>query len=840
MKYEKEFLKEISFPLGGIGSGCIGLAGNGRLKDFEIFNRPNKNSTNGWTHFAVRCLDGEKPVDARVLVSDELDVFTEMGNGIGTDYYSMIGFPHFENSSFDGEYPIAKLDFLDSNFPAKVTLTAFNPIIPLDSKNSSIPAAFFEVEFENTAQKELDFEVGLSVTNPFETGINKAFQNGVVLFDGENSNNNLTIITNGDNTQINDYWYRGWWNNFYRDNICSFWNSWVGGEKLTLRNYTESGKKDVGTVAASLKIAPGEKKSVRFVLSWSIPDSYNYWKPLKDENGKDVTWKNYYATVFETSKQSAKYSLENWEYLFGKTNEFRNALYGSTIDESFKQAIGSALSVLKSPTVSRLEDGSLYGFEGSYDHDGSCEGLCQHVWNFAYICCYLFPDLERGIRDNEFKYGVLESGESVFRLPLPLDRKQFVNLFNDNTGKFRPALDGHMGGIIKAYREWKLSGNDEWLRKQWDTIKKMLDFAFSDENDQKWDLDRDGVLEGRQHHTLDIEIFGPCGWLEGFYLSALKCAAEMAEYLGDDLAFKRYEKLFQSGYDYTKRELFNGEYFIQKIDLKDKTPVDEYDCEDLFWNNEDGEIAHQIAEGCFIDQLCGQWHAILCGYKKPFDDEQAKKAILSIYKNNFKPTLRNFTNPWRVFAFNDDAGTVMCTYPKGAKKPSLPIAYCEEIMSGFEYEVAALLLYYGYYDEAVNVVKAVRQRYNGKNRNPWNDVECGHNYVRSMSAFSIIPVMSGFVADLPKFTLTFNPMIKPFNTIWSVTSGWGTVNIDENKITLQIKSGEIEVKKIILPFANEIFCVIVDGEKISDFSFENNALNIEKNKAIKEISISYE
>ena len=838
MIYEKEHLKEISFPLGGIGSGCIGLTGNGRLKDFEIFNRPNKDTENGWTHFAVRCLDNEKVVDARVLVSDEIDFLTEKGEGIGTSCYSMIGFPHFESGVFDGEYPIAKLQFADSNFPAKVTLTAFNPIIPLDSKNSSIPAAFFEIEFKNTAQKELDFEVALSLTNPFEIGFNKAFQNGVTFYDGQNSENNLTIITDSDDVQINDYWYRGWWNNFYRDNICTFWNSWSKGEKLNLRNYTENGKKDVGTVATAVKLKPDQTKSVRFILSWSIPNNYNYWKPLKDQNGQDVTWKNYYATVFENSKESAEYSLKNWEYLYGKTNEFTTALYASTIDESFKQAIGSALSVLKSPTVTRLEDGSLYGFEGSYNEFGSCEGLCQHVWNYAYVCCYLFPDLECGIRDNEFNYGVLENGEMVFRLPLPFDRKQFVNLFNDNTSKFRPALDGQMGEIIKAYREWKLSGDGEWLRKQWPVIKKVLDYATTPLNEYKWDKNADGVLEGRQHHTLDIEIFGPSGWLQGFYLSALKCASDMAKHLNDKDS-EVYEKLFKNGCAYTKNELFNGEYFIQKIDLADKTPALEYDCCDLFWNNEANEITYQIGEGCFIDQLCGQWHAILCGYEKPFSDEQAKKAIASIYKNNFKPTLRNFANPWRVFAFNDDAGTVMCTYPESVKKPALPIAYCEEIMSGFEYEVAALLLYYGLYDQAVTVVKAVRQRYNGKNRNPWNDVECGHNYVRSMAAFSLISVMSGFVADLPNKTLTFNPVIKPFNSIWSVATAWGSVSLKDNEFVITLNKGKITLEKLVLPFVESITDVNIDGKKIQNMSFEDNVLSFKKTQITSEIIINF-
>ena len=841
MKFEREYLKEISFPLGGIGSGSIGIAGNGRIKDFEIFNRPNKNSENGWTHFAIRCLDEENVVDARVLVSDESWDLCGRDNayGLGANYYSMNGFPHFESNTFEGEYPFAKLRFFDRNFPANISLTAFNPFIPLDSKNSSIPAAFFEVEFENTAEKELVFEIAFSVANPFKSTVNEICGKSLVLYDGENKDNNLTIATDSDNINITNYWYRGWWNSFYKDNIRSFWDMWQKGEKLSCRDYKDAGENDVGTVSASVKIKPHEKKKIHYVLSWSIPNNYNYWSPLKDENGHDITWKNYYATMFENSLKSAEYAISNWQYLYKKTYEFKNALYGSTMDENFKQAIGSALSVLKSPTVIRLEDGSLYGFEGVYAHDGSCEGLCQHVWNYAYVCCYLFPDLERGIRDNEFKYGVLESGETVFRLPLPFERQQFVNLFDGNTTKFRPALDGQMGDVIKSYREWKLSGDNKWLEIQWDNIKKVLDFTFSPENDQCWDMDCDGVLEGRQHHTLDIDIFGPSAWLQGFYLAALKCGMEMAEYLSDIKAFSRYSKLFEKGYIFTRDNLFNGEYFIQKIDLTDKSPIEKYNCEDLLWNEEAGELSYQIGEGCFIDQLCGQWHSILCGFERPFEDSQAKKAVISIYKNNYKQSMRNFSNPWRLFAVNDESGTVMCTYPEGYQKPYSPIAYCEEVMSGFEYEFAGLLLYYGYTAEAENVVKAVRQRYNGKNRNPFNDIECGSNYVRSMAAFALVPILSGFVADLPNFTLTFNPIFKPFKSIWSVASGWGTITVSNDDIIIEIKDGEIVLEKFILPFVESVINVNIDGKSISPIGFENKSLKFSKCKITDKVIINF-
>lgn len=101
--YKGEKTKEISFPLGGIGTGCIGLAGNGSLIDWEIFNRPNKGSINGFSHFAIKAEAGGRVLDARVLNGDiQLPYTGTLGNphyntyGFGPDRGTMAGVPHFK------------------------------------------------------------------------------------------------------------------------------------------------------------------------------------------------------------------------------------------------------------------------------------------------------------------------------------------------------------------------------------------------------------------------------------------------------------------------------------------------------------------------------------------------------------------------------------------------------------------------------------------------------------------------------------------------------------------------------------------------------------------------
>ena len=183
MLYKGNKRKEIIFPLGGIGTGSIGLAGNGAFVDWEIFNRPNKGSINPYSCFAIKAEYPNGQSVTRILQGDHLKDYVGQyskepysGYGFGPHRGTMCGFPHFEKVTFDGKFPIATVTFEDRRFPAKVLLRAFNPFIPLDADNSSIPAAFFEVEIKSQAD-DIRYTVVLSVGNPFPSTENTAIQN---------------------------------------------------------------------------------------------------------------------------------------------------------------------------------------------------------------------------------------------------------------------------------------------------------------------------------------------------------------------------------------------------------------------------------------------------------------------------------------------------------------------------------------------------------------------------------------------------------------------------------------------------------------------------------------
>ena len=220
------------------------------------------------------------------------------------------------------------------------------------------------------------------------------------------------------------------------------------------------------------------------------------------------------------------------------------------------------------------------------------------------------------MRDADYANNLRPDGGMPFRLQLPIG-SGFWN--------FRPCADGQFGGVIKVYRDWKICGDIEWLRCLWPAVKRSIEFAWSRDNQDRWDPDQTGVLWGRQHHTLDMELFGPNAWLTGMYLGALKAGAEMAAALGEDNTAAMYAGIFARGKTWVDANLFNGEYYFQSIDLGDRSVLEPFvetemaagllgdGVEQLYWSAEHKQLKYQLGDGCLIDQALGQWHACLYG-----------------------------------------------------------------------------------------------------------------------------------------------------------------------------------------------------------------------------------
>lgn len=816
-RYEGEFSREISFPLGGIGAGCIGLAGNGRLVDFEIFNRPNKNSVNGFTHFAVKAEKGGEVLDARVLHGDFMAPYSGAANtdgfggfGFGVNRSTMAGLPHFERCSFTAAYPFARVDFQDRRFPGEVALEAFSPLIPLNDKDSSIPAAFFEIAFFNPTGSEITYTAAFSLTNPRGTApVAVSRKNGVCYMFLDDQGNarsspdygNLCAAADLNGATVQAHWLQGSW----FDSLSTFWREFSSPGSLPEREYDEpAGGNATSTLSVRLQAAPGGSVKARFVLAWSFPNCVNYWNPAGKNGDPNAAngWRNYYATVFKDAEHTAAYCFTHFDRLRAETLMFKDALFSSTLPDCVLDAVSANISILKTPTCLRLEDGSFYGFEGCHCDAGCCEGSCTHVWNYAYALPFLFPALERSMRELDYRYNINENGGMSFRLQLPPGRQRSA---------FRPCADGHFGGVIKVYREWKISGDRAWLASMWPFVKRNMQYAWSPTNPDRWDPEKTGVLHGRQHHTLDMELFGPNSWLTGFYLAALKAAAEMGRYLGEGDTAAEYEALFEKGRNWVEDNLFNGTFYYQKIDLRDLSVLDAY--EDTGAYRGCGEIKYQIGEGSAIDQVLAQWHADNIGLGDIFDRTRVRKALRAVYRYNFKRDMRSHANPCRIYCLNDEQGTVICEWPDLTKKPAIPVPYSEETMHGFEYQAASHMIRNGMVAQGTRLIKAVRGRYDGRRRNPFNEFECGSNYARSMASYAALLAFSGFTFDMTAGELGFSPAVRgDFRCFWCLGTGWGTFEISGTRAALRLLYGTFTLRRIRLPFARVLAVRAAGGD----------------------------
>lgn len=526
-------------------------------------------------------------------------------------------------------------------------------------------------------------------------------------------------------------------------------------------------------------------------------NGYGNWKTIADHkrsccaDGSCETeryYKPWYATRFESLTALIRYWISNGEELKRKSALFRDTFYASTLPEEVMEAVAANLSILKSPTVLRQHDGKLWGWEGCREDSGCCPGSCTHVWNYAQSIPHLFPSMERSLRETEFIMNQDARGHQVFRANLPISK---------GIHNFHAAADGQLGGIMKLYRDWRISGDTEWMKNLYDQARKSLDYCI-----ETWDPGRQGVLEEPHHNTYDIEFWGADGMCTSFYLGALAAMIRMSEALQKETEL--YRSLLEKGKEYLENQLFSGEYFIQQIrwnGLRAKNPLEvpaaRYSPEEFTLLQKEGP-KYQYGKGCLSDGVLGMWMASVCGLGEVVADGKVKSHLLSVYQYNLKKNLTDHVNPQRpLYANGSEGGLLLCSWPKGGKL-SLPFVYSNEVWTGIEYQVAAHLMMKGEVEKGLEVVRECRNRYDGSLRNPFDEIECGHWYARAMSSYSMLQALTGVRYDAVDQILYIDSKIGDFTTFLPTTTGFGNVGLEDGKPFLKVTMGNIDVRKVLV------------------------------------------
>ena len=812
--YDKEFLARVALPLGGIGTGTVSLGGRGNLLDWEIGNRPDKGFRGGDAFFVLHCRpDGRAPVTR--LLEGVLQAPYDGWSGATAPYH---GLPRFRECSFHSAYPLAQILLSDEDVPLGVRLEAFNPFVPADADKSGHPVAVLRYVLQNSSDRPIEATVCGSIRNFIGTdGDGGAAVGNVNRFVSTDELRGLLMTTEGlpesdprygtialTTTAPDTTHQLSWSGEKWHGELVGFWDDLRKNGRLTERDCPPQDA-PMGSLAATVTVPAHGEAPVSFLLTWHFPNRQT-WTPCQEGDdgscacdcGEDRIG-NYYTTKSTDAWTAATSLFPQLDTLQDETVQFVRAFTESDLPAPVKEAALCNLSTLRTQTCFRTEDGRFFGWEGCCDDRGCCHGSCTHVWNYEQATPFLFGDLSRSMREVEFLHATDDRGHMSFRVHLPLPHALDYGL---------AAADGQMGCIIKVYRDWQLYGDTAWLRSMWPKIKSALAFCWVPGG---WDADQDGVMEGCQHNTLDVEYYGPNPLMGAWYLGALRAAEEMAIAQGEETFAAKCSALFHSGSAWLDQHLFNGEYYEQQILPPRDGQLIADGLRSSMGADALGEPDFQIGPGCLVDQLVGQLLAHVCALGYLLDPRHVRATLNSIRDYNGRDDLYGHFNPMRTFALNDERALVMCSFPKGGR-PRRPVPYYAEIMTGFEYAANVHMLYEGQIEAGLDGIAATRARYDGQRRNPFDEAECGHHYARAMTSWAAVLALTGFHYSAVDGIVTF--AANPGLHFWSSGYAWGTCEIgalgdtqasqsqvspgSEITISLKVLHGSLKVQGFVL------------------------------------------
>lgn len=740
-------LKYIGMPVGGICSGHLYLGGDGRLWHWDVFNQfiytPDKDGCHYSNQMTV-----QSPIEQRFTL------------GIG-DRTTVLDQTGVEEISFRGEYPIATVDYLDKELPLQVKLEAFSPFIPLNTDDSSLPVTVMQFTLHNpsgnvvTATLSGELENGVCLHNRNENGLLISTRIAHSLY--------TELLYSAEATPESSPYDRKRLKSLSDFGTMSLALLGHPAEESSKNSRALFGEKLLGTLGRELTIPPGGTEQVVFLIAWHFPNL-----SIRDsfENcGR------YYASRFSSAAEVVDYVATHFPRLQGQTRLWRDTWYDSSLPWWFLDRTFLNTSVLATSTCYRLANGRFYGWEGV----GNCKGTCGHVYHYGHAIARLFPELERDLRER-VDFGLAQMPDGAIRF-----RGEFNNA---------PAIDSQAGYVLRSLREHQMSSDNHFLQRNWPKIKLAMQWLI------KKDSNGDGLIESDQHNTLDSDWWGKIAWLSGLYLAALAAAVQMAQELGDIEFATGCQAVLTEGRGNLVDQLFNGEFFVNRVDPAHLDAINS-------------------GSGCEIDQVMGQSWAFQVNLARILPEKETRTALRSLYRNNFTPDVgpyREAHKSGRWFAMPGEAGLLMCTFPTSdwdyshakGKGAEWAAGYFNECMSGFEYQAAGHMIWEGMVEEGLAVTRAVHERYHPARRNPWNEIECGDHYARSMASYGVYLAACGFSYHGPEKHIGFAPRLSAndFKCAFTAAAGWGSfsqkIEADQMHAELAVRWGSISLKTMTL------------------------------------------
>ncbi|MDP4213698.1 MAG: GH116 family glycosyl hydrolase [Bacteroidota bacterium] len=828
--YQGNELNHIAMPCGGIGAGQIEITGDGILCPTEsIFNQIQP--PNAGLGFST----GDQYLNPQPSVPKIENGFAVRIKEKGKAAQCWrLDRKDFDSLGFIGEYPIATLDYRKSGAepPVHISAEVFSPFVPLSLRSSANPVTIQRFTITNSSNKTVEVTIAGCLQNDRFSQIDDHDQNklmhgpgltGILLGTDEAANNNPAVSTgklvprgNG-SPQYGDLCLSVLDDKAYASADCRsaeacFNNLKEGKMKRSGERRMASMKTWGGEIGSNLMLAPGETKTITFLVTWYFPDFYE--SNFGRTGFAGHLYNNWYNNAFEV----ASYIAAHFDELYRDTKLFHDTYFDNTLPYWLANRITMPLSTLACGNIEVWENGRMYGYEGI----GFCPGSTGHVYNFVVPISKLFPELERSERlmqDLNDSVGFSSSGRINFR--------GHDGASPDAENAY--ASDAQCGYVLKLYREHLMSPDRHFLDSVWDKAKRVIGYLLFRDGGGIG-LEPNGVLEDLQTFW-DPMWYGPNPYNNSLYLAALRAAEEMARIEGEEKLADRYRAIFEKGQTFMSTNMWNGEYFVHlypngfsgtETNSGFASPADlEQNAKGFTEAFDKGKPNYFASSSCDAQQLFGQNWANQLGLGYILPAEKCRTAAEHIFLYNWTPdisTVYDFGKPLnRTLAAPGEGAMINGSWPFGkpvnfetpGKMPDFGFEKSFEntwdksdVWCGLEYEAACDMINEGLLREGLTMVRAVNDRYDGIKRNPWNEIEGSDHYARSMQSWNILLSLSGFEYDGPAGKMSFSPRLSPgqFKCFFSAAEGWGSISqsVKNNlqREIIELKWGQLRLNKM--------------------------------------------
>ncbi|MFW6303915.1 MAG: GH116 family glycosyl-hydrolase, partial [Candidatus Sumerlaeota bacterium] len=549
--------------LGGIGTGWFELRQDGCFYNWMIMNNKPLNLgpmfeelSHTILFFVVRYQEAGGEPKMKLL-----QIEPEYGAGGIIDHPHYYVFPWLtgvDKAEYDASVPFIKMTFTDAEMPFDIEMTAWSPFIPNNVKDSSLPAALFDFKVISKTSKQVDVMLMASMRNATsydqpdkryaaraEDGKGyRAFEMWCDNVPEDASSTGTMAIASADKRATS--YYLGW------EHRHPYYEIALRASRLpdvddTAARHQRDDKGNIvkalgrcnSTIAASKRLTGrGSSFEHTFVTTWHFPNRYAQvmGTQKRDRQQSDVLEGHYYSNFFKNAMEVADYVVQNRNRLRSDSQTFHDSFYDSTAPQYVLDQINSHLNTYR--TSSWLTKEGNFGILEGLDPYRAYAGLgTTDVAQYGSVpTAALFPELDRAlIKAHEAHQQ--PSGAVVHSI-----QRNFKDFDpNEASGK---RLDMPSQYAFRALRAYLWSGDVDYLKDIWPSVKKTLDYVLR-ERDMNGDLLPD--MEGVMCSYDNFPMYGVASYVASQWLAAVAAAADAAGVLGDDEAQQRYSEVLEKG-----------------------------------------------------------------------------------------------------------------------------------------------------------------------------------------------------------------------------------------------------------------------------------------------------